>query len=287
MENQKNLGCLASTGFIFWLEGNLKSARCHCSSFWREHNLRATLDIAFERGFTFLETMRVHPSITIRYKQKHFNFYFMRINPLQIIQLLARKKIKNCMFSLAGADFVFLCKHCNYSWIASWIALLSSHRLISLGLHLGKNDTAGRIHAWQSNRVTFGQSLKCGHSIDHQQSMLFVIHQPSYSLWFFQRYIYQRCLTYGTKDCDCYSFRCRYSAFGWRPFPRATIVSLCVQIKPILRLWTRGFCKSPSRRGFPNFEFLLPQIHDSVRISCCGQPLDFFNVILHFCTNCL
>jgi hypothetical protein len=78
----------------------------------------------------------------------------MPINLLHIIQLLARKKIKNCIFSLAGADFIFRCKHCNYSWIASWIALLSSHRLVSFRLHLEKNDTAGRIHAWQSTRVT-------------------------------------------------------------------------------------------------------------------------------------
>jgi hypothetical protein len=39
---------------------------------------------------------------------------------------------------LAGADFIFCCKHCNYSWVASWIALLSSHRLISFRLHWKK-----------------------------------------------------------------------------------------------------------------------------------------------------
>jgi hypothetical protein len=92
--------------------------------------------------------------VTICYPEKHFNFHFMPINLLHIIQLLARKKIKNCIFSLAGADFIFLCKHCNYSWIASWVALLSSHRLISFHLHIGKNDTAGKIHAWQSIRLT-------------------------------------------------------------------------------------------------------------------------------------
>jgi hypothetical protein len=50
----KNLGCLA-----FRLKGNLKVSKMPLFKLLTEHNLRAILDIGFERGFyLFLETIR-------------------------------------------------------------------------------------------------------------------------------------------------------------------------------------------------------------------------------------
>jgi hypothetical protein len=79
-----------------------------------------------------------HPSLTDKpaifsdvHTEKHFNFHFMPINLLHIIQLLARKKIKNCIFSLAGADFIFLCKHCNY-FLNSFLNSLSAFSQVDI-----------------------------------------------------------------------------------------------------------------------------------------------------------
>jgi hypothetical protein len=49
----KNLGCLASTTFIFWLKGNLKVSKMPLFKLLTGTQLEATLDIGFERGFYF------------------------------------------------------------------------------------------------------------------------------------------------------------------------------------------------------------------------------------------
>jgi hypothetical protein len=79
-----------------------------------------------------------HPSLTDKaaifsdgHTEKHFNFHFMPINLLHIIRLLARKKIKNCIFSLAGPDFIFLCKHCNY-FLNSFLNSLSAFSQVDI-----------------------------------------------------------------------------------------------------------------------------------------------------------
>ena len=106
------------------------------------------------------------------YTEKSSNFQFMPINLLHIIPLLARKKIKHCIISLAGADWEYclvlskvldsydfsVCETSNngswwrvkltlywiaYLWwpqqdLAPKIISLSSDRLMSC-LRLGKN----------------------------------------------------------------------------------------------------------------------------------------------------
>jgi hypothetical protein len=73
--------------------------------------------------------------------------------------------------------------------------------------------------------------------------------------------------------------------FAAEAFWRATMIFWCVQIKPCF-INEHSICKSPSADVTSHsYDFVLSQIHDSVRISCCGNFSTFFNVTLHFCTN--
>lgn len=86
----------------------------------------------------------------------------------------------------------------------------------------------------------------------------------------FPQYIFDSCLWYGTQYGNGNAYRCRDNAFCWWTFSRATVISLCVLIKPCFFDEDTDLQKSKSSLASHSSTSSFRQIHDSVKISCWG-----------------
>ena len=134
------------------------------------------------------------------------------------------------------------------------VGYVASGSRLLIALHDGHSNPISTNTALEYQLGVFTLGLKRPRlQITHRLCIIFLtLFGYSCSLWFFRNISITPYLRYSTQDYDCYTFRCRYSNFSWRPFPRVTIVSLCVKIKPCFVDEDTVLQKVQGRRGFPN-----------------------------------